>query len=364
MSAGATTFERTTPRLVEPDTEDNLQRQFLENHWTDELPIVLPTEKRVAAMLAAHQPQARRDRRPHAADRIPRRLGIHGRESGGERRHGGRQAGILPGHPGAGGVGSVGARLDLELVRRDGRGQRADPQRDRDELRASARWAPTTTPTPPSAAPTACCRRTCRAARSPASPSWARRATATPTTTSPSPRTRSAAPGSRCTCRRASSPRTARSACSTAAARPRSALACARNTGASTCVTCCTGIDANSTPCLLLDPITARQFIDRGGFDTKEKLIRFIHETAEMPAGRYWDLQLVQNYVYPRATFGEEPMATWLKAKRRRADPHLPREGHQRGGGRRRSQRLLADHGRKVPQDDIGRCLAVSGKPQ
>ena len=27
-----------------------------------------------------------------------------------------------------------------------------------------------------------------------------------------------------------------------------------------------------------------------------------------------WDLQLVQNYVYPRATFGEEPMATWLKA--------------------------------------------------
>jgi len=53
MSAGATTFERTTPRLVDPDTEDNLQRQFLENQWTDGLPIVLPTEKRVAAMLAA-----------------------------------------------------------------------------------------------------------------------------------------------------------------------------------------------------------------------------------------------------------------------------------------------------------------------
>ena len=52
MSAGATTFERTTPRLVEPDTEENLQRQFLENNWTDELPIVLPTEERVAAMLA------------------------------------------------------------------------------------------------------------------------------------------------------------------------------------------------------------------------------------------------------------------------------------------------------------------------
>src|SRR5947199_9471083 len=45
-------FERTTPRLVEPDTEENLQRLFLENNWTDGLPIVLPTERRVAAMLA------------------------------------------------------------------------------------------------------------------------------------------------------------------------------------------------------------------------------------------------------------------------------------------------------------------------
>jgi len=53
MSAGATTFERTTPRQLDPDTEDNLQRQFLVNQWTDGLPIVLPTEKRVAAMLAA-----------------------------------------------------------------------------------------------------------------------------------------------------------------------------------------------------------------------------------------------------------------------------------------------------------------------
>src|SRR6476659_8970391 len=53
MSAGTTTFERNTPRQLDPDTEDNLQRNFLENQWTDGLPIVLPTEKRVAAMLAA-----------------------------------------------------------------------------------------------------------------------------------------------------------------------------------------------------------------------------------------------------------------------------------------------------------------------
>jgi len=51
-------FERSTPRLLEPDTEENLQRLFVDNWWTDFLPIVLPTEERVAAMLAgtSHAP--------------------------------------------------------------------------------------------------------------------------------------------------------------------------------------------------------------------------------------------------------------------------------------------------------------------
>ena len=98
----------------------------------------------------------------------------------------------------------------------DGDGQRPDPPRDRHELRASARWGRTTTPTRRSAAPTACSRRTSRAARCPARPTWARRATPTPTTR-PSPRTRSAARGSRSTCSTASSRPTARSACSSAA---------------------------------------------------------------------------------------------------------------------------------------------------
>jgi hypothetical protein len=74
------------------------------------------------------------------------------------------------------------------------------------------------------------------------------------------------------------------------------------------------GTDQLAAPCLVLDPITARQFIDRGGFDTKDKLLDWLHETAQMPAGEYWDLQLIQNYIYPRATFGEEPFATKLAA--------------------------------------------------
>jgi len=74
------------------------------------------------------------------------------------------------------------------------------------------------------------------------------------------------------------------------------------------------GTDAITAPTLLLDPIAARQFVERGGFDTKLKLIHWLYDTARMPAARYWDLQLVQNYVFPRATFGEQPMASYLNA--------------------------------------------------
>ena len=52
------TFERETPRLLDPDTDENLRRLFEENRWTDFLPIVLPTEERVEAMLkgTSHSP--------------------------------------------------------------------------------------------------------------------------------------------------------------------------------------------------------------------------------------------------------------------------------------------------------------------
>jgi hypothetical protein len=46
------------PRRLRPDTEDNLRRLFLENGWTDGLPIIIPTEERVAEMLkgTSHDP--------------------------------------------------------------------------------------------------------------------------------------------------------------------------------------------------------------------------------------------------------------------------------------------------------------------
>jgi hypothetical protein len=45
-------------RLLEPDTPSNLARMFNDNGWTDGLPIVLPTEERVAEMLkgTSHAP--------------------------------------------------------------------------------------------------------------------------------------------------------------------------------------------------------------------------------------------------------------------------------------------------------------------
>jgi hypothetical protein len=46
------------PKLLRPDTEENLQRLFKDQGWTDYNPIILPTEKRVARMLqgSSHKP--------------------------------------------------------------------------------------------------------------------------------------------------------------------------------------------------------------------------------------------------------------------------------------------------------------------
>ncbi len=46
------------PRLLPPDTDENLQELFKARDWTDYLPVMLPTEERVAAMLkgTSHKP--------------------------------------------------------------------------------------------------------------------------------------------------------------------------------------------------------------------------------------------------------------------------------------------------------------------
>jgi hypothetical protein len=56
--SGNPTEAAAEPRLLPPDTEDNLQRLFKDKGWTDFNPIILPTEERVAAMLkgTSHKP--------------------------------------------------------------------------------------------------------------------------------------------------------------------------------------------------------------------------------------------------------------------------------------------------------------------
>jgi len=86
------------------------------------------------------------------------------------------------------------------------------------------------------------------------------------------------------------------------------------------------GMDPHGPPTLLLDPIAARQFVDRGDFAKKDALIDWLYDTARMRASEYWDYQLIQNYVYPRATFGEEPWATKLEAAPEEEIPMFRRE--------------------------------------
>jgi hypothetical protein len=86
------------------------------------------------------------------------------------------------------------------------------------------------------------------------------------------------------------------------------------------------GMDPHNPPTLLLDPIAAWLFRDRGGFTSKEGLIDWLYHTARLPASEYWDYQLIQNYIYPRATFGEEPWASKLKAAPDELIPMFQRE--------------------------------------
>lgn len=72
------------------------------------------------------------------------------------------------------------------------------------------------------------------------------------------------------------------------------------------------GMDPLQPPLLILDPIAAREFVERGGFDTKDKLVDWVHENALLPAGQFWDNQMIQTLIYPQAERGIEPWASYL----------------------------------------------------
>jgi hypothetical protein len=316
-------YDRSSPRLLEPDTEDNLQRQFLENNWTDGLPIVWPTEKRVAAMLAATsrkpdevvghmQPTEFRGHWEYTVERVavnavmagarpeyfPVILAVAASEiSARGSTSSSSSAMVVVNGPirneinmnsGTGAMGpynhanaTIGRAYGLLSQNLQGGSEPGVTfmgSQGNNYTYNNLTFAE-------------------NEERSPWEPLHVQKGF------KPTDSTVSIFYGCRST-----------TFC----------LGLREKHWREHVRDMLIGIDGHSAPCLLLDPITAQQFIDRGAFDTKAKLIHWVHETAQMPAGRYWDLQLVQNYVYPWATFGKEPMATWLKAKDDELINHFP----------------------------------------
>jgi hypothetical protein len=73
------------------------------------------------------------------------------------------------------------------------------------------------------------------------------------------------------------------------------------------------GIPHRDYKTLLFDPSTIGP-LQRWGFDTKEKLITWIQQNCTWPKLHFWLDQEVMNYWLGPAQAGQEPYATWLKA--------------------------------------------------
>jgi hypothetical protein len=74
-----------------------------------------------------------------------------------------------------------------------------------------------------------------------------------------------------------------------------------------------TACDPFIGPIVALDPLAANKLVDYG-FDTREKLAEWLSEASALPAREYWDNQWMQTLVKPWAILGREPFATYLNA--------------------------------------------------
>ena len=115
------------------------------------------------------------------------------------------------------------------------------------------------------------------------------------------------------------------------------------------------GMDAHSAPTFVLDPIAARQFIDRGGFDTKEKAHPVGLRKRADARRRVLGLSAHSELHLPQSDFRRRTLCveTQSRAGRNDQDVQARRDSRRRGG--RRNQRLLAHHGLQLPEDRICR---------
>jgi hypothetical protein len=322
---GPTEFDRSTPRLVTPDTEENLHRRFLENRWTDMLPIVLPTEARVAAMLAHTR------RKPDEI--VGRMRSTHFRESWAYSVEkvavNAVMAGARPEYfpvilaLAASGVTArsssssamaamavVNGPVRLELGMNAGTGAlgpynhaNATIGRAYGLLSQNGQGGSVPGLSYMGNQGNSYAYNSLTFAENEERSPW-----------EPFHVQHGLRPGDSAV----SVFSGVRSTAFTLGLREAHWRQHVRNL--------LRGMDPNGPPTLLLDPIAARQFVDRGGFTKKDALLDWLHDNALMPAGEYWDYQLVQNYIYPRATAGEEPWATRLRARPDALIPMFRRE--------------------------------------
>ena len=303
-------FDRSTPRLVEPGAEDDLQRLFLDNGWTDHLPVILPTEHRVAAMLkgTSHPPEkvvgrmrptayrefweltvekvavnavmagAKPEYLPvilaHAASGITARsssttsLAMTTVVNGPIRDEIGMSSGIGALGPYNHANATIGRAYQLLSINGQGGSVPGDTYMGTlgNAYNYSATFAEAEE-------------------RSPWRPFHVQKGY------KPTDSTVSIFFGGRYTA---------------SGFGPRA-------TWKEKFIRCLTSIDHNQAPLIVMDPIVARLFVDLG-FDSKEKLAAWCAENAMMPAREYWDDQWVQTLTHPLAVAGVEPFASKLKA--------------------------------------------------
>src|ERR1700693_1185717 len=322
---GPVEFDRSTPRLVEPATEEQLHRLFLENRWTDMLPIVLPTEERVAAMLAATRRKpgevVGRMRSTHFREYweytvekvavnavmagarpeyfpVILALGATGATARGSSSSAVAAMAAVNGpirneigmNAGTGAMGpynhanaTIGRAYGL--LSQNGQGGSVPGQSYMGNQGNSYAYNSLTFAE--------------NEERSPWEPFHVQHGF--------QPTDSAVSVFSGC-----------RSTAFTLGVRETHWREHVRNL--------LRGMDPHGPPTFLLDPIAARQFVDRGGFTKKDALIDWLYDAARMPAKEYWDYQLIQNYIYPRATCGEEPWASKLKAAPDEMIPMFRRE--------------------------------------
>jgi hypothetical protein len=306
-------FDRSTPRFTEPDTEENLHQLFLKEHWTDCLPIVLPTEERVDAMLAGTS---------HAPDEVVGRM----------RPTSTREAWEYTVEKVAVNAVMAGARpaylpviLALAASRVSARGSTTSStanmvvvngpiRREIDMNWGIGAMGPFNHANATIGRAYGLLSQNLQGGSLPGMTYLGSHGNAYMYSSIPYAENEERSPWAPFHIRRGFQPEESVVSVFTGV---RSTAYCLglRETYWRTHVrNMLRGLHPYLPPTLVLDPITAQQFVDRGGFDTADKLIRWVYENATMPAEVYWDYQLIQNYVYPRALNGVEPYASMLQA--------------------------------------------------